>query len=144
MRAARSTVVILGAVLISACSSSGAKSSPSATTTKQRSVVRVTTADNGQTVDLAPGQELDLALDNTYWQIAQSAAPTIVREVGRPVTTPNISGCVPGGGCGTVRANYIGIAPGTADITASRTTCGEARPCTGSDGSYRVTVVVAG
>ena len=144
MRFARSMVVILGVVLVGACGSSGAKGSPSATPTTQRPVVQIDATDNGKTVGLAPGQRLELVLDNTYWQIAGSAAPSVVREVGQPITTPQISGCIPGGGCGTVRASYVGIAPGTTDITASRTTCGEARRCTGSDGSFRVTVVVGG
>jgi len=135
-------VVILSAALVGACGSSGAKSSTTTTSATQRTVVQVNATDNDKTVAVASGQRLELILDNTYWQIAGSSAPSVVRAVGQPITTPQISGCIAGGGCGTVRASYIGVAPGTADITASRTTCGEAMRCTGTNGSFRVTVLV--
>jgi hypothetical protein len=47
-------------------------------------------------------------------------------------------------GCGTVTAVFRAVAPGSATITASRTTCGEALLCTGSAGAYEVTIVVSG
>jgi hypothetical protein len=49
---------------------------------------------------------------------------------------------VPGQGCGTVTAVFAAIAPGSARLTASRISCGEALRCTGSDGVYVLTVTV--
>ena len=61
----------------------------------------------------------------------------------KPLTSPQLKGCVPGEGCGTVTALYDAVAPGRADVNAKRTSCGEAMSCTGNLGFYRVTVVVA-
>ncbi len=49
---------------------------------------------------------------------------------------------MPGGGCGTVTAWFNADGPGTAVVTASRTSCGEAMACGGGAGSYRLTVIV--
>jgi hypothetical protein len=41
-----------------------------------------------------------------------------------------------------VRTSFLALAPGTAVITASRTTCGEALRCTASQRHFSVTIVV--
>jgi hypothetical protein len=102
-------------------------------------------ADNGHTVTLRVGQRLDVQLASTYWQIDPPAAPDILHQVGQPsvaASPPSYSGCVPGEGCGTVTATFIAVGVGQTAVTASRTSCGEARGCTGGEGSYRLVVVV--
>lgn len=101
--------------------------------------------DNGTTIKLARGATIVVVLNSTYWQFPTPASPTtVLAPVGSVVTAPApIGTCVPGAGCGTVTATYQAVGPGQATITASRTTCGEALQCTGSAGSYHVTVDVA-
>ena len=59
-----------------------------------------------------------------------------------PVTSPQPSGCVVGGGCGTLTAVYDARAAGSAELTATRTSCGEAMGCTAADATWTVTVLV--
>ena len=104
-------------------------------------------ADNGHTITIAVGDQLQVTLHSTYWHFDPATSGTALRAAGEPNTTasptgPSNSRCVPGEGCGTVTAMYDAAAPGTADVTASRTSCGEARGCTGNQGSYRLTVVI--
>lgn len=101
-------------------------------------------ADNGRTITMSVGERITVTLHNTYWHFADPTG-TALRTAGQHTTTTPLNGpghCVPGQGCGTVATWYDAVAPGTATVTASRTSCGEARGCTGNDGSYRLTVVV--
>lgn len=99
-------------------------------------------ADKGRTVDVHPGAGVVVVLDSTYWRVAPSSDPAVLREDGQPVYAAHPSGCVPGEGCGTVTATFHAVSAGRATISASRTSCGEAMGCTASAGSYQVTVVV--
>lgn len=99
--------------------------------------------DNGRAVSLRVGDHLLLVLGSTYWQFDGSSAPNVLRETGQPAVSPQVAGCVGGQGCGTVSATFDAVAAGTAQVTAKRTSCGEALSCTGNLGSYRVTVLVA-
>ena len=105
-------------------------------------VVAAGDADNGHTITLQTGQLLHVSLSSTYWTLADSSDPNVLRERGTPVVSPQPSACVPGAGCGTASAVYVAVAAGTAHVTASRTSCGEAMGCTGSSGSWSLTVVV--
>jgi hypothetical protein len=98
--------------------------------------------DNGHAVSLRVGDHLLLVLASTYWQLDGSSAPNVLRETGQPAVSPQVTGCVGGQGCGTVSATFDAVAAGTAQVTARRTSCGEALSCSGSLGSYRVTVLV--
>lgn len=97
--------------------------------------------DNGKTLQLHVGDRFEVRLDSTYWSVKGSSNPSVLMAEGPMVVAPSPSGCVPGGGCGTVAMVFDVVGAGTADVTASRTSCGEAMGCTGSAGSYRVTVV---
>ena len=101
-------------------------------------------ADNGHALSVHVGDHLQVVLGSTYWQLSGSSDPAVLRPSSQPTVSPQPGGCVPGGGCGTVSARFEAVAPGRADVTASRTSCGEALACTGAQGSYRVTVVVLG
>jgi hypothetical protein len=98
--------------------------------------------DNGRSVTLARGGRLTVVLGSTYWTFQGSSNPSVLRPRGSSQTKPG-SGCPPGGGCGAVSLDFEAVAAGQADVTASRSSCGEAMACTGGRGSFRVTVVVS-
>jgi hypothetical protein len=112
-------------------------------TTHQRHVA-ASEADNGKTVTLRRGGSLTLTMHSTYWSIKGSSAPAVLREQGTPVTRPKPAHCVPGQGCGTVSASFVAVSAGKADVTASRTTCGEALQCAPAQRDYVLHVVVTG
>jgi hypothetical protein len=134
-RAASITIVFL---LCTACAHGASRSSPRSAAP----VVRVSERQNDKTVALDKGQRLQVVLHSTYWQIHGSSDPTVLATTGRPRTRPRLSGCVPGGGCGTVTAVYLATGAGTANVTASRTSCGEALGCTAAGSRYTLNVRV--
>jgi hypothetical protein len=107
-------------------------------------ILVVSDQDNGHSVSLRAGERLELQLGSTYWQVDGSSDSNVLRlTAGTSVSvSPQVKGCVPGEGCGTVTAMFDAVAPGRANVSASRTSCGEAMSCTGSLGFYRVTVMV--
>ena len=99
--------------------------------------------DNGRTVTVHGGSKLTVVLASTYWQFEGSSDPAVLRPAGGTVTVPSKPGqCVVGGGCGTTRITFDAVAPGTAAVTAKRTTCGEALQCADGAGSFKVTIQV--
>jgi hypothetical protein len=114
----------------------------SSVTQQMSGTVTATETDKGRTVHAHVGDRVDVVLHSTYWTFPGVSDPAVLRPVGAPVTAPQLRGCVPGGGCGTVTASYDAIAPGTAVVSATRTTCGEAMLCTGNAGSFPVTIAV--
>jgi hypothetical protein len=100
-------------------------------------------ADNGKTLRLRVGDHLEVRLSSTYWSFADTSGSPVVRQRAPATVSPQPNGCVPGGGCGVVAAVFDVIGAGTADIVASRTSCGEAMGCSGDQGSYRLTVVAS-
>ena len=170
MRRVLSAVAIAAVGLLTACgavaapsaasSSSPGASSPTATPPLPVSVspgvphntpppngprtVVVSDLDNGHAVSLRTGERLEMVLASTYWQVEGSSDPSVLRQDAEPTVSPQIKGCVVGGGCGTVTALYDAVAPGRADVNAKRTSCGEAMSCAGNVGFYRVMVVVTG
>jgi hypothetical protein len=106
--------------------------------------VAASEADNGRTITLRRGSHLTLTLHSTYWSIKGSSNPAALRELATPVTRPMPAHCVPGQGCGTVGASFAALSSGSADVTASRTTCGEAMQCAPAQRDYVLHVVVTG
>ena len=100
-------------------------------------------SDDGTTVRVKVGSTIVVVLNTTFWGFPAPPSPAVLRQVGgvTMVTVP-LHSCVPGGGCGTTSATYQAVGLGQAQITASRTSCGEALLCTGKAGSYAVQVVV--
>jgi hypothetical protein len=89
------------------------------------------------------GATVKLVLHNIYWTVHDSPDPSVLTMIGRPVySVAGAVKCVPGAGCGTVTATFKALARGSALISASRTSCGEALQCTGGAGLFEVTVVV--
>ena len=115
-----------------------------ATTQPSRSgTIQVSESDAGTTVRVTVGSTLVVVLHSTYWGFASPSNTAVLRQVGGVTTVPVLPpACVPGGGCGTVSVTYQAAAAGQSEISASRTTCGEALQCTGNGGSYSLQVVV--
>ena len=134
----RSIVGLLTILLLASCGRV-----PGSVPATSNATVVATDADNGKTVSLHVGDHFDVKLASTYWTIRDSSDPNVLKTAGPTVVSPQPSGCVPGGGCGFAIASFIAVATGSADVTASRTSCGEAMRCIGDSGSYRLTVIVS-
>jgi len=89
------------------------------------------------------GQTVHVVLENTYWTIDGSSDGAVIAPLGSASHSPQPNGCVPGGGCGTVRQDFLARAPGQAWLSAHRTICGEAMACAPAQRSFTVTVVVS-
>ena len=148
--------MLLAACLLAACGSSNPKAArhapataaPSSTNpaasppSAPPSTTTLTEHDNGRTVALHVGEHLRVVLASTYWTFQPSSDPTVLHPDGQPIISPQIGGCVPGQGCGTVTADFTASSTGTATVTATRTTCGEALTCTPANSRYQVTITV--
>jgi hypothetical protein len=122
-------------------SQSGGPGQPSQTSAADN-VVKASEADNGRIVVIHVGDRMSVALNSTYWSFGGTSDSAVLSFEGPAVVAASLSGCVPGGGCGSVTASFSARSPGVAGITAHRASCGEAMLCTGSAGSYRLTVTV--
>jgi hypothetical protein len=124
-------------VLIAGCGSSGGNAGSAG------GRVVVGDSDNGRTVTLSRGDTLELQLHSTYWRVDRVSAGVLAAS--RPTVaagSPSMTRCVPGQGCGTVTVDFRAAHAGRATVRAHRTSCGEARRCTGGAGAFRLTVVV--
>ena len=138
-------VAIVGGLVLSGCAAGGAQPGTQPIVTPGQAVT-ATDADNGGTITMSHGGTLTVRLNSTYWRFGTSTSGAALRPVGAPTTSAvplNASHCVPGQGCGTVTAVFDAVAPGKAVVTASRTTCGEARACAPTQGVYQLTVLVS-
>lgn len=146
------TVLSAGAAL--AVAASGCSSGPGATagssagapTTSAAAVVSVGIEHDGATVDLAPGQRLEVTLASTYWQLALAPGSGPLALVSNDVVPggPGCAATIPGSGCGIARLVARAVADGSATVSGSRTSCGEALRCGPGQGSYELRVVVHG
>ena len=108
------------------------------------SEVKVDDSKNGQSVQVHVGDTVKVTLNSTYWTFDQSSDPLVLKELGDQVVTPDpIGSCLPGMGCGVTAAWYKAVSVGSATVSASRVSCGEALRCLGNQGTYRVTVAVS-
>jgi hypothetical protein len=152
VRACAVTILAIAAcAAVPACSSSqrgsspGSAPGPAATSfvpAGRPAEVRVDEGDDGRAVTVAVGSQLTVSLASTYWRIAPPVPGGLLR--GSPVTVHPATGgrTVPGSGQGTVVETFRALAPGTATVTATRQSCGEAMRCADGLGDYRLTVVV--
>lgn len=99
---------------------------------------------NGKTVNASVGQTVLLSLSSNYWTVAGSSAPDVLHQDGPTMQLPRPTNCpkIPGLGCVPENTYFRAAAPGTASITASRTACGEAKPCATDQQNFKVTVIV--
>lgn len=145
MNPRRPAALALAAALLAltGCAATASNTSAPGTSVPAPAVLAVDEHAGGSTLKAAVGTTLTLALHSTYWSAATSSAPDVVAPTGTPTTAPSPS-CRPGGGCGTVTTTFTAHAPGTAHLTATRTSCGEARECPPDQRTYEVTVEVTG
>jgi len=97
---------------------------------------------NQSTVQVVVGRRVEVLLHSSYWTGFGSSQSAVVRADGSVRTLPTSQKCVPGGGCNPVLATFMAQAAGTAVLSASRTSCGEALRCSPANSHYRVTIVV--
>jgi len=101
---------------------------------------------NGTVVPVAAGDRVELILSSSYWDVAGSSAPRVLRQDGPATLMPRPSTCpknIPGLGCIPIQMNFTALADGRAVIKASRTSCGEALRCGPHHTRFTVTVVVS-
>ena len=109
------------------------------------SSVTIVRADaNGATVHVGVGDRLELILSSDYWHVHGSSSAAVLTQDGSARYLPRPGSCpdIPGLGCIPIQTSFTALARGTAVITASRTTCGEALRCLESQQRFTVTVVV--
>ena len=99
---------------------------------------------NGTAVSARAGDRIKLILSSSYWDVAGSSAPRVLRQDGPPVLLSRPSHCpdIPGLGCTPVRVDFTALTAGQAVITASRSACGEALRCKPDQTRFIVNVVV--
>jgi hypothetical protein len=154
-RVAAACVAIVAAALTAGCASQGSGPAPAhatvqaehsaaqaqhATPQADHATVVVDEHANNTTVQVVAGVEVVLELHSTYWMNVASSQPTVLRQDGAPRV--QVAQCVPGGGCGQVQAAFSAVAAGSAVLSASRVSCGEALACAPAAGHYSVTIVV--
>jgi hypothetical protein len=134
---------LVSAAFLTSCGAAmtGGGASPSPASTAVAGQIVASESDNGKTLELHVGDRLEVKLASTYWNIQDSSDLGVLRLAG-PVAVSPQPGCVPGAGCGLAIASFDAVGTGSADITASRSSCGEAMRCVGSAGTYRLSVVV--
>lgn len=140
-------------VLATACGSpstgitarSGASSSSTSTITDATGALRVSEADDGESRTVNVGQKVVVTLASTYWTIAAPSDARVLDQDAPPVVVPGGPSCpkIPGTGCGTVMAAFTASAPGQTDLSAVRTSCGEALRCSESQSHWRFHVQVS-
>ena len=108
-------------------------------------VIVVRNGADGKSIAASVGDRLELILSSSYWHVIGSSAPGVLRQDGPPVLLSRPRTCpgIPGRGCIPVRTDFIARTTGQAAITATRSTCGEARLCRPGQRRFTVTVVVA-
>jgi hypothetical protein len=97
---------------------------------------------NHTTVRVAVGSRVEVLLHSSYWMDFASSQSAVLRADGPARVLPATQTCVPGGGCRPVLATFTATGAGTAVLSASRTTCGEALACGLANSRYQVTIVV--
>jgi hypothetical protein len=137
----RLTAAAAAALLMAGCGSAAARSPrprpPGAVTSARDNA-------NGTTVRLHVGDRLKLTLSSSYWNVHASPVPAVLRQDGPARLLPRPSTCpdIPGIGCTPVQTLFTALARGTAVITATRTTCGEALACAADQRRFTITVVI--
>lgn len=103
-----------------------------------------------KTVVVKLGSWVELTLHSMYWQLAVPAKSSSLTSKGAPILKPIFpsptapAGCrIAGSGCGTQTWVFAATKVGLTHLVASRTSCGEAMQCTGTNGRFTVTVKVS-
>ena len=99
---------------------------------------------NGKTVHVRVGQRVELILSSDYWRLHGSSSQAVLTQDGKVRFLPRPKDCpnIPGLGCIPFETTFKALSTGTAVITASRRTCGEALKCQPSQEHFKLTVIV--
>jgi hypothetical protein len=97
---------------------------------------------NGSTVAVLTNATVHVVLHSTYWKFQPVTDSRVVGALHDPVVTPDATVRIPGTGAGTVTLDLRAVGPGTAQVSATRETCGEALRCAENQRSFTVTIVV--
>jgi hypothetical protein len=143
-------VLVLTASMVPGCASGGGRVSPHAST------VEVFAEDASgrdlprQTVAVRAGETLSVNLESLYWQLDgtpdanvlslenQTATKSVLLASGEHPCTNDI----PGTGCGTRTFAFRAVSPGSVELHASRTSCGEVLRCSPDRQNFTLTVRV--
>ena len=96
----------------------------------------------GKVTRITVGTSVKLILHSSDWNINNSSSPKVLAEIGEPTQLPVTPSCPPGVGCNPVQATFTAMTPGTAVLSASRISCGEAMLCAPGQRHFQVTVIV--
>jgi hypothetical protein len=99
---------------------------------------------NGKAVSARRGDRIEVILSSSYWHVTGSSAPRVLRQDGPAVLLSRPKSCpdIPGIGCIPVRADFSALGDGRAEVTATRSACGEALRCKPDQTRFTVIVVV--
>jgi len=104
-----------------------------------------------QVASVKIGSQISLTLHSMYWTLAKQSKTSSLTAKGAPVLKPIFPGptaphgcSIAGSGCGTQTWKFVASKVGTTHLIATRTTCGEAMRCTGTNGRFEVSVKVSG
>lgn len=145
----RAVVVLLAALLLGGCASANTGQAAGGTTsTPGGHPGRTVSLDEhaaGTTVSVPAGATVLLVLHSTYWGAPHSSAVGLLQPLGAATSSAAAVGpsCHPGSGCGSVSSRFLALnSSGSAALTSSRTSCGEAMPCPPGKRDFTVTIVV--
>lgn len=98
--------------------------------------ITISESSNNKTVTLPVGDHLLVQLHSTYWSFAYPVSSALVKISAS--TVPGGAGCptFPGSGCGAVSVTFNAKRVAAVQISAHRTSCGEAMLCTGAKGHW--------
>ncbi|GAA1252043.1 hypothetical protein GCM10009665_48480 [Kitasatospora nipponensis] len=136
---------LLGTAALTACGSQVTGSSapgPAVSASQAAPVVLDEHADH-TTVRLGVGATVRVELHSTYWSQATSSAPGLLEPTAAAPSPSTAPTCRPGAGCGTVSGAFVARAAGSVQLTAQRSSCGEAKPCAPDQQTFTVTVEIS-
>lgn len=140
-------LIVAGTGLIAGCASAPTTTPaapttiPVSQTTPAMQPVAIAEPANHTTVRVHAGQLVELSLKSLYWSDPASSSTGVLAADGAVDRTPDHR-CPMGGGCGTLTARFRAANPGTAQVSAHRSSCGEAMGCATDQRDFTVTVVV--
>lgn len=141
-------LTIVGACSIAGCGSAPTDTPthlPTATTSAPAPATQPTVIAeqaNHTTLRLRTGQVIQLYLHSLYWSDPVSVPTGVLAQDG-PVSRVPDHRCPMGGGCGTLTVRLHAAGPGTTQLQAHRSSCGEAMGCSVDQRDFMVTVVVS-
>jgi len=136
------TVSVVGLMAAAGCGTAASRAAGPGS--GRPAVIVVRNSASGKPVFVSAGDRLELILSSSYWHVTGSSAPGVLRQDGPPelLSRPRTCPDLPGLGCIPLRTDFTARTKGQAAITATRSTCGEARPCQPDQKRFTVTVVV--